>query len=428
MDKNNNKEIIKADVVIIGGGAAGLMAGAISSSLSSSFGAKVIILDKNKFFGEKLKITGGGRCNITNAKYDIHDFISRYGDASKYLYSAFSQFGVKDTFNFFESKSLPLKIEAGDRAFPVTDKAEDVYLALYNELKKFNVKLKNNSQIRGINAENNLIKNIFTDNEIYEANSFILATGGMSHPETGSTGDGFKWLKSFGHKVIEPTPSIVPLATEQVYKTLQGITLTDVKLTFKVDGKKSFSKNGNILFTHFGVSGPTILNSSQKVSELLHEGTVTLHIDLFPNLDERAMRYKLVDLFDLHKNKNVKNVLSEIIPSGLVDIILTTTNIPTDTKVHDVTIEMRRQVILELKNFVLTIKSLMGLDKAVISDGGVSLDEIDTKTMQSKIIKNLFIVGDLLNVSRPSGGYSLQLCWTTGFIAGKNAYLNSKKD
>lgn len=417
MNNNGNKEIIKADVVIIGGGAAGMMAGAISSSL----GAKVIILDKNKFFGEKLKITGNGRCNITNAKYDIHDFISRYGESSKYLYSAFAQFGVKDTFSFFESKSLPLKVEAGDRAFPVTDKAEDVYLALYNELKKFNVKLKNNSQIKGVNFENNLIKNVFTDTEIYEADSFILATGGLSHPETGSTGDGFKWLKSFGHKVFLPSPAIVPLATERVYKSLQGITLADVKLTFKVDGKKSFSKNGNILFTHFGVSGPTVLNSSKKVSELLHEGVVTLHIDLFPNLDERAMRYKLVDLFNLHKNKNVKNVLTEIIPSGLVDIILTSTNIPTDIKVHDVTIEMRRQVILELKNFTLTIKSLMGLDKAVISDGGISLDEVDTKTMQSKIVKNLFVVGDLLNVSRPSGGYSLQLCWTTGYIAGKNA-------
>ncbi len=418
---NNDKEIIKADVVIIGGGAAGMMAGAISSSL----GTKVVILDKNKFFGEKLKITGGGRCNITNAKYDLHDFISRYGEASKYLFSAFTQFGVKDTFDFFEKRSLPLKVEVGDRAFPITDKAEDVYLALYNDLKKFNVKLKNNSQIKGVTIENNIIKNVFTDNEIYEANSFILATGGMSHPETGSTGDGFKWLKSFGHKVIDPSPSIVPLATEKVYKALQGTTLADVKLTFKVDGKKSFAKNGNILFTHFGISGPTILNSSAKVSELLHEGIVTLHIDIFPNLDERAMRYKLVDLFDLNKNKNVKNVLAEIIPGALVDIILASTNIPSDTKVHDVTIEMRRQVILELKNFVLTIKSLMGLDKAVISDGGISLDEIDTKTMQSKIVKNLFVVGDLLNVSRPSGGYSLQLCWTTGFIAGKNAVIKT---
>lgn len=417
MNKNNNKEIIKADVVIIGGGAAGMMAGAISSSL----GAKVLILDKNKFFGEKLKITGGGRCNITNAKYDLHDFISRYGDASKYLFSAFTQFGVKDTFVFFEKRSLPLKVEAGDRAFPITDKAEDVYLALYNELKKFNVKLKNNSQIKGMTVENNLIKNVFTNNEIYEADSFILATGGMSHPETGSTGDGFKWLKSFGHKVISPSPSIVPLATEHVYRSLQGTTLADVKLTFKVDGKKSFVKNGNILFTHFGISGPTILNSSAKVSELLREGNVTLHVDVFPNLDEKAMRYKLVDLFDLNKNKNIKNVLAEIIPGGLVDVILTSTNIPADTKVHVVTIEMRRQIILELKNFTLTIKSLMGLDKAVISDGGISLDEVDTKTMQSKLIKNLFVVGDLLNVSRPSGGYSLQLCWTTGFIAGKNA-------
>ena len=410
-------------MIIIGGGSAGLMSAAVSSSL----GAKVVLFDKNKFFGEKLKITGGGRCNITNAEFDVHKLLSNYGESSKFLYSPFAEFGVKDTFNFFENRGLKLKTEEKLRVFPISDKAHDVYEILFNELKKFSVKLKNNTEIKRIEIENNLIKNIQTVDEIWTADSYILATGGLSHPETGSTGDGFKWLKSFGHKVDTPTPSIVPLALDKVYEELQGESLTDVKLTFKIDGKKSFSKIGNLLFTHFGVSGPTIMNSSKKVGELLSEGSVTLHVDMFPGLDEKHFHFKLLQLFDKNQNKNIKNVLVEMMSQNMVDIILNKSGISPDTKVNIVTHDMRTKIILECKNFTHNIKSLMGFDKAVISDGGVSLGEIDMRTMQSKLIDNLFIVGDLLNVSRPSGGYSLQLCWTTGYVAGKNAFLKLKK-
>ena len=412
-----DRKIIHTDVLIIGGGSAGLMAGAIASS----FDKKVLILEKNHDFGEKLKITGGGRCNITNKEDDIHKLLNNYGDASKYLYSPFSEFGVQDTFNFFESRGLKLKVEDRKRTFPITEKAMDVYEVLFNELKKNKVDLRADEAVKEIKLENNLIKSVETKNGIYIANSYILATGGLSHPETGSTGDGFKWLKTFDFNISEPSPSIVPLALEKVYKELEGITLKDIKLTFKVDNKKSFSKNGDILFTHFGVSGPTILNSSKKVSDLLREGLVTLHIDLLPTLNEKEINIKLLELFDNNRNKNIKNVLVEIFPSGVSEIILNNCCISSDMKVNVVTSEMRTKIILEIKNFKHNIKGLMGFDKAVIADGGVAIGEIDMKTMRSNKINNLFIVGDLLDVSRPSGGYSLQLCWTTGFVAGKNA-------
>jgi len=408
------------DVVVIGGGASGMMAAAVASSRSKS----VLVLDKNKQLGEKLKITGGGRCNITNNEPDIHKLLKMYGEGAPYLYSPFSIFGVKNTFKYFESRGLPLVVQARNRVFPVTEKASDVYEILKKELENNHVTIKSSCVVKKINFKGDLIDCIETNNGMLFAKSFILATGGLSHPETGSTGDGFKWLKDLGHTVKNPTPNIVPLAVKEDWvKSLAGISLSFMKITFFFEGKKQFSKTGKILFTHFGLSGPLILNSSKKVSDLLEEvGNVSAFIDAYPDTNEGKLEESIIKTFDLNKNKILRTVLKDIVPEGMSKAIeLIDTGIDFNMKVHSVTKEDRKKLVKLLKALPLTITNLMGYERSVVSDGGVSLKELNMKNMSSLLYKNLFVTGDLLNISRNSGGYSLQICWTTGYIAGMSA-------
>jgi predicted Rossmann fold flavoprotein len=411
------------DVIVVGAGASGLMA----AGRAAEIGARVLLLEKNKKMGEKLKITGGGRCNITNAEYDVHELLRHYGPAGKFLFSAFARFGVAETFSFFESRGLPLVVEARKRAFPNTHKAMDVYELLEKYIKKGNVTIRTNSPVTKINCKEGCIISVFCGNQEYSAKNFIFATGGASHRETGSTGDGFGWLRRIGHTVTDPTPSIVPLAVADAWsKKLAGITLEDMKITFFVDGVKSFSKKGRLLFTHFGLSGPLILNSARQVSDALHSGIVTAVIDPFPNEDLGSFEKKIVKVFDENKNKLLKNVIGEIMPPGMAKGILSLIQsdgdvkgkIDIEKKVHSVTVLERKALVRLIKSLSVTITGLMGEDRAVVSDGGVALLEIDVRTMRSKVIQNLFVTGDLLHINRPSGGYSLQLCWTTGYIAG----------
>ncbi|MEI7689154.1 MAG: aminoacetone oxidase family FAD-binding enzyme [Candidatus Nomurabacteria bacterium] len=416
MRENNNKIW---DVIIIGGGASGMMAGAVASSQGKS----VLILDKNRDLGEKLKITGGGRCNITNNEPDIHKLLSVYGEGAPFLYTPFSIFGVKDTFKYFESRGLPLVVQARNRVFPATEKAIDVYNVLRKDLNKNNVSIKNNCTVKKINTEFDLIKSVETDSGVYFAHSFILATGGMSHPETGSTGDGFKWLKDMGHEVKDSSPNIVPLAvSDEWVKSLAGVSLSFMKITFYLEGKKQFSKTGKILFTHFGLSGPLILNSSKKVDDLLQQdGLVTASIDAYPDTNEGKLEESIIKTFDANKNKIFRTILKDIVPEGMSKSVeLMGSGIDFDTKVHSISKETRKKMVKLLKSMSVTITNLMGYERSVVADGGISLKEIDMKTMSSKIYKNLRITGDLLNISRNSGGYSLQICWTTGYIAGNS--------
>ncbi len=414
MRENNNKIW---DVIIIGGGASGMMAG----SIAGSNGKTVLILDKNRDLGEKLKITGGGRCNITNNEPDIHKMLAIYGEGAPFLYTPFSIFGVKDTFKYFESRGLPLVVQARNRVFPATEKALDVYNVLRKDLEKYNVNIKSNCTVKKINKEDELIKSVETDSGVYFAKSFVLATGGMSHSETGSTGDGFKWLKDLGHEVKDSSPNIVPLAvSDEWVKSLAGVSLSFMKITFFLEDKKQFSKTGKILFTHFGLSGPLILNSSKKVDDLLQqEGIVTAHIDAYPDTNEGKLEESIIKTFDTNKNKMLRTILKDIVPEGMAKSIeLMNTGINFDTKVHSVTKEDRKRIVKLLKSLPVTITNLMGYERSVVADGGVSLNEIDMKRMSSKLYNNLYITGDLLNINRNSGGYSLQICWTTGYIAG----------
>ncbi len=417
MLKNNKNKIW--DVIVIGGGASGMMTGAVASSLGKS----VLLIEKNKNLGEKLKITGGGRCNITNNEPDIHKMLKIYGEGAPFLYTPFSIFGVKDTFSYFESRGLPLVTQSRNRVFPHTEKAIDVHNVLYKELLKNNVVIKTNCTLNNFIHKNNKIININTNQGQFYAKSFVLATGGMSHPETGSTGDGFKFLEDLGHTVKDPSPDIVPLAVSDAWvKTLAGVSLSFMKITFFLEDKKQFSKTGKILFTHFGLSGPLILNSSKKVSDLLEEdGNVRALIDAFPDTNEGKLEESIIKIFDANKNKILRTVFKDIAPEGTAKaILMIDKSIDFDVKVHSVTKEDRKKIVKLLKALPVTITNLMGFERSVVADGGVAIREIDMKTMRSKLIENLFVTGDLLHLSRNSGGYSLQICWTTGYIAGNS--------
>jgi predicted Rossmann fold flavoprotein len=408
------------DLIVIGGGASGLMAAGRAAEL----GKRVLILEKNKKVGEKLKISGGGRCNITNAELDPRILLPMYGKAEQFLYATFAQFGVKDTFTFFESRGLPLVVQARKRAFPKSEKAEDVVKTLHVYVRDGKVDIKVSSAVTEVHHEKGKITGVSVGKDTYRAPNYILATGSVSHPETGSTGDGFGWLRALGHTVRNPTPTIVPLAVKEEWsKKLAGVSLSFMKISFFVEGKKSFVEKGKVLFTHFGLSGPLILNSAHKVADLLYTGQVTATIDAYPDTDLGALEKRVVAAFDANKNKALKNILKEFVPEGTHAgiAILLAGEIDITKKVHEVTKEERKRIVHVLKALPLTITGLMGFDRAVVADGGIPLSEVDTRTMQSKKISNLYVTGDLLDINRPSGGYSLQLCWTTGFVAGTHA-------
>lgn len=409
------------DVIVIGAGSSGLMA----AGAAAANGKKVLVLEKNKELGKKLRITGGGRCNITNATFDERVFLKKFGDSEKFLYSPLSQFGVQDTFDFFESRGLKLVTEARNRVFPKSQSAEDVFRVMYQYIKSPNVKVITNSPVLKISSEvidgKPVIAYVQTKEEKFTAKNYLIATGGVSHPETGSTGDGLKWLKKLGHTVNTPSPNVVPLKTRDKWcHDLSGVSLSFMKISFYVNDKKAFSETGKILFTHFGVSGPLILNAAHRVADLLHEGSVTAFVDCYPDTDHGALEKQILKTFDKNKNKDFRNVLDDIVPPGMDNAIIEFHIVDDVTKkVHSVTKEERKNIVRLLKGMPLNIEGLMGMDRAVISDGGVPLTEIDTKTMRSKICDNLYMTGDLLHVNRPSGGYSLQLCWTTGYVAGQ---------
>ena len=410
---------VKYDLIVIGGGPSGLMA----AGTAALGGRRVLVLEKNSELGEKLKLTGGGRCNITNATFDRREFLTKFGRAAEFLHSPFAQFGVQDTFDFFEARHLPLVTEARNRVFPKTQKATDVLRVLIKYISNSQVTVIKNNPVRKIRADKagRQILAVETSRGVYTAKNYLIATGGSSHPETGSTGDGFAWLKALGHSVKRPTPNIVPLKVrERWVKELAGTSLSFMKITFYVDDRKAFAVTGKILFTHFGLSGPLILNSAHKVADLLHEGRVTAKIDCYPDTDLGALEKRVLKVFDQNKNKSFKNVAALIAPPGLGAALLSFRLLPDDNvKVHSVSKNSRKLIVQRLKALPLTITGLMGMDRAVVSDGGVPLAEVDTRTMKSKLFDNLYLTGDILHINRPSGGYSLQLCWTTGFVAGQ---------
>ena len=409
------------DVLVIGGGASGMMAAIVAAQN----GASVLLIEKNKRLGEKLRITGGGRCNIYNAEQDLKIYLKNYGKAEQFLYSAFTKFGTAETAEFFDSIKLPTKVEAKNRAFPVTEKAVDVVHALTNKLHRLGVTTLTSTVVTKINYSDGTIRSVECDSNIYKATSYILATGGTSRPETGSTGDGLDWLRTLGHDVKTPTPTITPLAIKEPWVAkLAGVTAKSVTITFYANEKRTFKLTGDILFTHFGISGPLILNNAYKVGDMLDTGAkITATIDCVPGMDIKALDANVIQSLNADGIKQLKNVLSTFVPAGLNPAIkeILKHEINFEQKASEVNKQTRKLIVENLKDLPLTVNKLMGFEKAVVADGGINLKDIDTRTMQSKKIANLYITGDLLDINRPSGGYSLQLCWTTGYVAGLEA-------
>jgi len=408
------------DVIVIGGGPSGMMA----AGRAAERGRRVLLIEKNKVLGKKLSITGGGRCNILNAETDTRTLLEHYGESAKFLYSPFSQHGMQDSWNFFEAHNLPLVIEARKRTFPQSQKAPDVTACLQRYVNNNHVELKLGTKVIELLTDKGQITGVKTKNATYSAENYILATGGSSHSETGSTGECLDWLTKLGYTIHAPNPNIVPLTVaEDWVKELSGTTLSFMKITFGVGRPKSerFSRTGKILFTHFGLSGPLILNAAHKVKKLLDNGPVTATIDCYPDTELGTVRNRILEVFNINKNKLVKNVLKEVVPAGMSESVASLMPAAlSNTPINSVTKKERETLADLLKALPLTITGTMGMDWAVISDGGVDLTEIDTKTMRSKLHSNLFFTGDILNINRPSGGYSLQLCWTTGWVAGSH--------
>lgn len=420
MKQNKTKHTVQRtwDVIVIGGGPAGMMA----AGRAAERGARVLILEKNASLGKKLLITGGGRCNVTNAEANMRTLLAHFKGSDKFLFSPFSQWNTTDTIRFFNERGMSTKIEDNLRVFPTTDTALSVWTVLVEYLKASKVTIQSNSPVKEIRTKNAQITGVVLQNgEVLTAHSYILATGGMSRPETGSTGDGFSWLKALGHTVRTPDASLVPLTLKDSWtKSLSGLTLPDVKISVLQNNKRYNTRKGKILFTHVGVSGPTILNMSKGIRELLLYGPVDLALDLFPTLDSGTLDDTLVHTFHTHANKQFKNVVGELLPSALGNALVARTTISPDTPCHSITKEARKAFGQLLKHVPLRVKGLLGVDKAIVTSGGVALTDIDTKTMRSRYYENLYVVGDLLDIDRPSGGYSLQLCWTTGFVAGNH--------
>lgn len=384
-------------------------------------GKCVLLLEKNPGLGKKLLITGGGRCNVTNNKTVVREMLSQYKDAGKFLFSTFMQYGVKETIEFFARYDLTFIEENEGRLFPHTQKAESVLNVLQTALQEHNVTIQTGKKVVSIKKISAQFCIELADGAEVVAGTVIVATGGTARPETGSTGDGYPWLVQLGHTVHAGSTSLVPITVAEVWiKTLGGVSVPDAVISIYCNGTKRHKATGKLLFTHVGLSGPLILNQSKLIGDLLVEGDVVIKIDVAPAIDAGVIQAQLLTIFTTTPNKKVKNALSAIIKPALVTPLLESLALDGNIPVHSVSATERKRIGVTLKAWPLTVTGLLGLDKAVATAGGVDLREVDFKTMQSKIVTGLYIVGDALDINRPSGGYSLQLCWSTGSVAGKH--------
>lgn len=425
------------NVVVIGGGPAGMMA-AIASAEQGNY---VILIEKMSSLGRKLLITGKGRCNITSS-LDMNEFIKNTPGNGRFLFSCYQEFTNQDIIDFLKKQGLDVKEERGNRIFPVTDKSLDVLKAFTKRLKELNISIKYNTSVEEILVEDNKVigvkindKELSKDarnaeNKIIKADKVILATGGKSYPLTGSTGDGYELAKKLGHTITAIKPSLVPLEThnKKVCQEMQGLSLRNVKIQLKdvEKNKVIYEEQGEMLFTHFGVSGPTILSSSahlvryKNIEEKFAEKKIVLSIDFKPALTEEKLDARLLRDFDKQKNKQYKNSLDELLPQKLIPIVVERSKINSNKKVNEITKEERRNLVKLLKHFELEIKQFRPIDEAIITSGGVSIKEINPKTMASKLVEGLYFAGEIIDVDSYTGGFNLQIAYSTGYVAGKN--------
>ena len=405
-------------VLVIGGGAAGMMA-AITAAAN---GGEVLLLEKNEKLGKKLFITGKGRCNITNAA-DTEDLFSAIVSNPKFLYSSFYSFTNSQVIDFFEGLGVKTKIERGGRVFPASDHSSDVIRALEREMEQLGVEIYLQAEVKELILKEHVIKGVvLTSGKKLYADTVIVATGGISYPSTGSTGDGYRFAKACGHQVTVILPSLVPMEVKEWYaKELMGLSLRNIEICVTDGKKKLYQEFGEMLFTHYGVTGPVILSASSIVGKKLKEKELTLHIDLKPALSEEQLDKRVLREFETNHNRQFKNAVDSLFPSKLRPVIVELSGIPEEKKVHEITKEERLHFVRLIKDFSMTLTGLRGYKEAIITKGGVSVKEIDPSTMESKLVKGLFFAGEVLDLDAVTGGYNLQIAWSTGYLAGMNA-------
>ena len=403
-----------SNVIVIGGGAAGMMA-AIGAAMA---GHKVSLYEKNEKLGKKIYITGKGRCNVTNA-CDTEELFPKIVTNSKFMYSAIYTFDNNMVQAFFEENGCPLKIERGNRVFPVSDKSYDVINALEYKMKELGVEIYLNRPVSDIIVVDNKVKGVLVGDKKIMSDSVIIATGGYSYPTTGSTGEGHTMAKKAGHKITKCVPALVPFNTKEEWvKELQGLSLRNVNVNILDNGKSIYEDFGELLFTHFGVSGPTVLSASSYVIDIIRTRELELVIDLKPALTEQVLDERILRDFDENKNRKFANSLDKLLPKSIIPVIIERSGIDPDKKVNEIKKEERKNLVKLMKHFNMTLTGLRGFNEAIITHGGVEVKEVDPGTMESKLIKNLYFAGEILDVDAVTGGYNLQIAWSTGFLAG----------
>lgn len=405
----------------------------MSAVTSAENGNEVILLEKMEKLGKKLLITGKGRCNITNSA-EMDEFMKNIPENSKFLYSSFSRFTNNDIISFLNKQGVATKVERGGRVFPVSDKAEDVLNAFLKKLKELKVTIKTNFEVTKILTEGSVLTGIEGKNngkiEKIMADKIILTTGGKSYPVTGSTGDGYKMAKDLGHTITSLKPSLVPLIcngeSKRLCQEMQGLSLRNVKVKITENNKVIYEDFGEMLFTHYGISGPIILSASavliryKNIDELLKENKIKIHIDLKPALDEEKLDNRILRDFEELKNKQFKNSLGLLLPKKMVEPMISIIGIDPEKRINEITKEERKTIVKDLKNLELTINGFRGIEEAIVTKGGISIKEINPKTMESKLIQGLYFAGEIIDLDAFTGGFNLQIAWSTGYAAAQN--------
>jgi hypothetical protein len=412
-----SNKLDKTTVIVVGGGAAGMFA----AIFAARNGKKVILLEKNDKLGKKLYITGKGRCNITNA-CDIEELFQNVVTNQKFLYGSFYSFSNFDVIGFFEELGLKTKIERGNRVFPESDKSSDVISVLLKELKRLEVDIWYNSEVSDIILKDNTFNGVRIKNnkEIITGDKIIIATGGLSYQATGSTGDGYRFAKEMGHKVTKLYPSLVPMIVEDVdtAKSLQGLSLKNIKISITSNKKEIYSDFGELLFTHFGVTGPVILSASSYCIPYMNQNDLLLSIDLKPALSREQLDARILRDFEEFSNKQYKNALDQLLPRKLIQVIIDLSKIDPDKKVNTITKDERGRILDLLKGLEFRIARLRDYNEAVITKGGVQVKEINPSTMESKLISGVYYAGEVLDLDALTGGFNLQIAWSTAYLAG----------
>lgn len=406
------------NIVVVGGGAAGMMA----AIQSAGGGHKVVLIEKNEKLGKKLFITGKGRCNLTNA-CDVSALFHNIVSNPKFLYSAFYSFSNTDTVDFFHSLGLKTKIERGERVFPLSDKSSDVIRLLEKECMRLGVTIYRNTKVKEIKKKEKRVTGVsLQDGTFFPADRVILATGGLSYPSTGSTGDGYKMAEKLGHTVTRLRPGLTGMTVkEESAAKMQGLTLknTAIRITDEDNPKKKYYEGfGELLLTHYGVSGPLILSASCLIGDRLEKKPLRLHIDVKPALQREQLDKRLIRDFETRKNTTLKNALTHLLPKSMIPVMLDYCGLPPEEKIHQVTKEERGRLLEGMKDFSLTLTGLRGMDEAIITRGGIRVSEVEPATMESKLVKGLYFAGEILDLDALTGGFNLQIAWSTGYAAG----------